>query len=109
MAQTSPEVVISPYISHDVNSRLSQPLLTYLRRCRPAEGGRLKSSKEYTDIFHDILLSDGEERTIPDESKELEKILINLIDNGPGGKSVSGKSVSISPEIMSSSSPVMLT
>jgi hypothetical protein len=94
MDQVSPKANISAYIRHDVNAPLSQPLLTYLRRCRPAEGGRLKSGKNCTDVYHEILLSDGKERTIPDESKALEKVLINLIDNGPGPENVKGKSVS---------------
>jgi hypothetical protein len=97
MAHVSPKADVSDYIGHDVNSSLSQPLLTYLRRCRPIEGGELKSGEKHTDVFHDVLLSDGTERAIPDESKELEKVLINLIDNGPGDKNVNGKSVSLSP------------
>ena len=71
MAHVSPKADVSDYIGHDVNSSLSQPLLTYLRRCRPIEGGELKSGKKYTDVFHDVLLSDGTERAIPESPKSL--------------------------------------
>jgi hypothetical protein len=97
-AQGSPKANISAYIRHDVNASRSQPLLTYLQRCRPTEDGGLKSGKSYTEVFHDVLLSDGTEPPIPDEAKQLEEVLINLIDKGPGNKPVNGKSVSSLPE-----------
>ena len=93
-----PRTKFATTIGHDVNSSLSQPLLTYLRRCRPIEGGELKSGKKYLDVFHDVLLSDGTERAkLPDESTE-GKVLINLMDKMDlGDKNVNGKSVSLSP------------
>lgn len=93
-AQGSPKANISAYIRHDVNSRRSQPLLTYLQRCRPAEDGGLKSGRSYIEVFHDVQLSDGTKPPIPDEAQQLEEVLINLIDKGPGDKPVNGKSVS---------------
>jgi len=99
--QGSAKVEIDDYIGHDVNARLSQPLLTYLRRCRPTKDGGLESGKNYTDVFHDVLMLDGKQRSIPDESKELEKVLLNLIDKGPGDKPVKGKTVSASSQFLS--------
>lgn len=67
------------FLTHEIHSESTLPLLSYLIRLRPGE-------KSATEVFHQVKAGVGKDlRPIPDESEQLEPTLISLIDNGPGG------------------------
>ncbi|KAF5024621.1 hypothetical protein F66182_3384 [Fusarium sp. NRRL 66182] len=71
----------------ELHSESTLPFLSYLVQCRQ------KNQSGSTTIFQNVKSSIGDAvRPIPDESEQLEKVLINLIDNGPSGskKKVTG-------------------
>jgi len=89
MAQTFPGLS-SDFLQHEVLSKSTQPLLTYLLRLSPhlvREG----DPQPLGELFRDV--ASKSDRVIPDESEQLEEVLINLIDNGPG-KPVQGNTAS---------------
>lgn len=76
---TSEPQDVGHFLTHEIHSESTLPLLSYLVRLRPGE-------KSATDVFHRVKAGIGADpRVIPDESEQLEPTLINLIDHGPGG------------------------
>lgn len=67
-------------LTSELHSESTLPLLTYLVRCK-------QSNHNGTGIlFQDVKSNIGEaDRPIPDESVELKKILLKLIEKGPSG------------------------
>jgi len=89
MAQTLPSLG-SNFLQHEVLSKSTQPLLTYILRLSP----HLKKEgkpQPLGELFRDV--ASKSDRVIPDESEQLEAVLINLIENGPG-QPVQGKTAS---------------
>ena len=81
------------FLDGEVHSESTLPLLSYFLRCRSCQ-----SIEEITKCFHEVIAGIGKDRrVIPDESVQLEKILLELIAKGPGG----GKKVPGSPKASS--------
>jgi hypothetical protein len=89
MAQTLPGPR-PEFLQHEVLSKSTQPLLNYIFRLSPHLAEE-KKPKSLGKLFREV--ASKSDRVIPDESEQLEQVLINLIDNGPGTP-VQGKSVS---------------
>lgn len=87
------------YVSKDIHSESTLPLLNYFVGCRQSEDPQ-------SEIFNRVKSLVGEqdrpipaERELPDESAQLETTLINLINNGPGKKPPGKPTVSQRPRI----------
>ena len=75
------------FLKHEIHSESTFPLLSYFLRSRSC-----KNSKDATKCFHEVIAGIGKDRrVIPDESVQLEKVLLELIAKGPGnGKKIPG-------------------
>ncbi|KAM0228293.1 hypothetical protein ACHAPO_010837 [Fusarium lateritium] len=75
----------------EVHSESTLPFISYLVQCKQNE---LSGSKE---IFQNVKSSIGDaDRPIPDESEQLENVLIGLMKNGPSGD---GRKIPGSPTV----------
>jgi hypothetical protein len=81
MAAFSHTEELSPeFLTHEIYSESTLPLLSYLLRNGP------DSSKSATTVFHEVQAGIGQDaRPIPDESEQVEPAMLLLMKNGPSG------------------------
>ena len=75
----------------ELHSESTLPFLSYLVQCKQ------NNHNGSADTFHDVKSGTGrKKRAIPDESEELQDVLLSLIEKGPGGD---GRKIPGSPTV----------